>query len=89
MKDFIRYRTTSGSGADYWSYMQDEKRHSVNCDKNGWISVNDLLPEPGLIVIVGIADGWRDTDYRLAGHEAWDKFRHPIGWQPLPEPMDT
>ena len=67
------------------------------CQKNGWISVKDRLPENGQLVLTlktylseygwtdpsyVIDSGWMKNDRRFD----WDKGGKTIYWMPLPEP---
>lgn len=56
---------------------------------NGWISVEDSLPEEGKSVLVHYVDGWMPVAhllngkwYQSGGETSWLSVTH---WMPLPE----
>ena len=69
----------------------------TNCHQlNGWISVEDRLPDCGVLVLVYIKGRGIDFSHRLYNHVEGKPFVHDYStgsgvthWMPLPEPPEV
>lgn len=70
-----------------WDYIKDIIRKHIN---DGWISVEDRLPEDGtyLCTFKGELCGIEEPFTGMCGMEngVWDEPGYVTAWQPLPEP---
>ena len=95
MEDIIYYyilcRDCYFETGSYYSEEIIESRWNRRAEQQGWISVNERLPDDGVDVIV-IADsrniGFAWHDYRgwYDSNHGWIKISKITHWHPLPEP---
>ena len=95
MKNWQRLKNHYGK-RDMWIYEIDEGSRYIECDEDGWIDINALIPdtpkhEPSDEYLVTDESGIVTAAYRWADG-TWDDGEglqtfEPIGWQPMPRPM--
>lgn len=70
------------------------RSHMDEAENDGWISVDERLPDKGIYVMCCFDDGevdvlwqnWQESKSLLFYSDIEGKVRKVVAWQPLPEP---
>lgn len=76
---------------ELWGYTDSAgELDYVDCDPEGWIDIDVLMPQDDFEVQVSTRTGARAYDAHYCGHwRAGDFHGGTIGWQPKPLPMQV